>query len=141
MCEYPKIINQTKRKARKPHKCCECWTTIEKGEVYQCIEGLWDDFHTYRMCLDCDELWNSAQSRLSYYYDDGIEFGRLFEHVLDTENLPDVEKAVDILKKRNKVRPWMLELIEILKDNERKAKEKSETGETRGNHLQCRQGG
>ena len=40
--------------ARKPHKCCECRRTIQPGERYERVSGLWDgDFEEFKTCYDC----------------------------------------------------------------------------------------
>lgn len=45
--------------ARKEYKCCECGKTIKKGEPYWYTVGRWDDdFAVFRMCLDCDKMWD-----------------------------------------------------------------------------------
>lgn len=42
--------------ARKPHKCTECRGTIEVGEPYEYVSGLWDDHCTFHTCKLCVEL-------------------------------------------------------------------------------------
>lgn len=45
------------RKARKPHKCCECGDVIPKGASYEHVVGKWyDSIDTYRTCLPCREI-------------------------------------------------------------------------------------
>lgn len=45
-----------RRKARKPHKCCECRRPIAAGERYVELSGLWREggFATFRWCAHCD---------------------------------------------------------------------------------------
>jgi hypothetical protein len=41
-------------KARKPHKCCECYREIAAGSEYECITGKCDGYiDRYKTCLDC----------------------------------------------------------------------------------------
>ena len=40
--------------ARIRHTCCECYETIEPGEHYERVDGLWDGaWDTYYTCLPC----------------------------------------------------------------------------------------
>lgn len=40
--------------ARKSHLCCECLRTINRGEKYQYVRGLWEgDFSTFHTCSTC----------------------------------------------------------------------------------------
>jgi len=51
-------VSETKmRRARKPHRCCECGETIEPGETHHWVRGLWDGcWETYRTCLVCHQI-------------------------------------------------------------------------------------
>lgn len=41
--------------ARKPHRCCECFGWIEKGEFYERFSGVWDgNPATFKTCGDCN---------------------------------------------------------------------------------------
>jgi hypothetical protein len=47
-------------KARKPHKCCECFEPINVGDEYQYIFGVWDgEPSSYHTCEKCDDLRES----------------------------------------------------------------------------------
>lgn len=51
------VTTTTKRVARKPHTCCECRQTIQRGQTYEHTSGLWDgDWQTYKTCLPCVEI-------------------------------------------------------------------------------------
>jgi hypothetical protein len=62
MCECgdydpPEFLRERRVKANKPHECCECLQTIEKGETYQNASGKWDGrLETFRTCLGCLDL-------------------------------------------------------------------------------------
>ena len=65
------VLNDTKPRARKEHKCVECSRTIAVGEQYHRESGL--DYYreywfTYATCLHCDAardwLWNVCQGFL-----------------------------------------------------------------------------
>lgn len=66
------FTNNTHRRARKEHKCCECKTEIERGESYWHIstvqDGSWSDF---KQCNFCYEVAESA-----------VDYAR-------SENMPD----------------------------------------------------
>lgn len=45
------------RKARKPHRCCECREVINVGEVHQYVAGKSDgEFWEDRTCAACHEI-------------------------------------------------------------------------------------
>lgn len=53
----PEFYTQTKKKARKEHRCVECRETIEKGTKYEHVSGKWDGrTDTFRTCLSCVEI-------------------------------------------------------------------------------------
>ncbi len=55
-CEMPTVFNESKRKAKKQHTCCECDRDIPKSESYFMLQGLWDgQWRNYKQCLDCHE--------------------------------------------------------------------------------------
>ena len=68
MCEMAKVYDESKRRARKQHKCCECRLPIEVGEVHMRCSGLWDDsWSTFRQHLHCyhfSRLINSTTSEM-----------------------------------------------------------------------------
>jgi len=52
--DRPSICRVEWRKARKPHKCCECGDTITKGQRYEHVSGLWDGYwDRYDTCAIC----------------------------------------------------------------------------------------
>jgi hypothetical protein len=43
--------------ARKQHKCCECGATIQPGEKYEKVDGLWEDmWEHHTTCAICDRI-------------------------------------------------------------------------------------
>lgn len=57
---YPEFVRETDRKARVPHKCCECGATISPGNDYRVIAGCWGgQFNTFKQCEACADLWDS----------------------------------------------------------------------------------
>lgn len=62
--EQPSAFWETKRKAKKRHKCSECRGWIEVGEVYTATRGVWDGSpSSYKTCSDCWELSAWAESK------------------------------------------------------------------------------
>lgn len=58
-CGYdqPSAFWDSRPKAKKRHKCCECRGWIEPGEVYWRVRGVWDGApQTFAMCADCEGL-------------------------------------------------------------------------------------
>lgn len=59
------------RRARKQHTCCECGATIEKGEEYQNISGIWDrKYDHFKRCMPCEDLDASLSEVMCTYYGD-----------------------------------------------------------------------
>ena len=43
--------------ARTTHKCCECGDTINPGERYQRVSGVWEgEFDTFKTCFVCVKI-------------------------------------------------------------------------------------
>ena len=54
-CEH--VLVDKKRKCRKPRRCCECGTMIERGELYAYFCGVWEGrLDAYSTCEKCDDL-------------------------------------------------------------------------------------
>lgn len=52
--ESPQLYVARLIRARKQHRCVECYRTIEPGEQYENVRGLWDSvWKTYKTCLGC----------------------------------------------------------------------------------------
>jgi len=52
--DAPAVYQSRMVLARKPHGCCECNRTIEPGERYEVVRGLWDgQWSGYTTCLGC----------------------------------------------------------------------------------------
>jgi len=57
--ENPSTSREQWRKARKQHTCCECGLTIEPGEKYQYISGIWDGRPgSFKTCTPCAAIRN-----------------------------------------------------------------------------------
>jgi hypothetical protein len=98
MCDYdpPDFIWTRQPKARKQHKCQECFGTIEKGEKYQKTTSKYDGaIDTYETCLPCADLYIYAnQHELpvegTYSHTGCIYYGELHEVVRQSPELcPD----------------------------------------------------
>lgn len=61
----PDIYTETHPTAAKPHRCCECYRTIPKGEKYQRVKGLWDgEWATYCTCEKCEQQRDDYRSEV-----------------------------------------------------------------------------
>lgn len=63
--EQPSVFEETRRKARKEHRCNSCRGAIQAGEEYIATFGIWDGTPgRYKRCLDCDGLmaWAHTQN-------------------------------------------------------------------------------
>lgn len=76
--EGPSVFWESKPRARKEHKCCECLSAISPGEVYELFEGVWEgSFGRFRTCSICASVRDGAMSDRNH--DEGIAFGCLWE--------------------------------------------------------------
>lgn len=63
-------------KARKPHKCCECYREIAKGSEYQNLVGKYDgEIYTHKTCMDCVAIRNGMSC------DEGVGLGNLWDEI------------------------------------------------------------
>lgn len=68
MCDCgdgPSTYRETRPKARKSHKCCECGRMIQPGETYRHLWGVWEgEAKTFKTCDACQDLdaWARDQS-------------------------------------------------------------------------------
>lgn len=68
-CEMPTVFNESQRKAKKQHTCCECDRTIPKGESYFMLQGLWDgQWKNYKQCSTCHEIGNKYKDETNECY-------------------------------------------------------------------------
>ena len=52
--DAPTAFQQSARKAKKDHRCNECNRSIEQGETYRHVWGVWDNTaQTFKTCPDC----------------------------------------------------------------------------------------
>lgn len=68
-----RTISETIQAARKPHRCDHCGTTIDPGQQYERIRGVWEGtpsvFKSHLECRDCaHQMWRDRD----YNYDEGI---------------------------------------------------------------------
>jgi len=75
----PKYVRTTNPTAHKSHECCECLGTINVGEKYEYVTGLWGTKHDwFRTCLDC----TLVRARFSRYINyEELPFGSLRERM------------------------------------------------------------
>jgi hypothetical protein len=53
----PSVYRQQARRARKPHKCCDCGAEIKPGDEYLSIFGVWEgEAESFCMCLLCEDM-------------------------------------------------------------------------------------
>ena len=86
--ESPSVFWQTRPRARKDHKCCECGNTIQRGEHYWRFAGVWDrEFNHYKVCTGCEELRELLRAEEVETY-----LGGLYECMEEAENpIPAME--------------------------------------------------
>jgi hypothetical protein len=94
------MYNEVIRRARKPHKCCECGVTIAAGEQYQAVCAKWDgQFDSFCTCMPCVEIRAKSIAGLnSHDCCDLPCFTELYEYV--SNGLPDTADLVAEMKAR-----------------------------------------
>jgi hypothetical protein len=81
-CEAPTIYTETNPTARKRHICCECGSTIEPGERYERVDGLWSgQWESFKTCEFCAKVRFDARYDFDLMYDEAFPFGQLWECV------------------------------------------------------------
>lgn len=82
--ESPSVFNVTRRRARKPHACCECGDAIQPGDTYIHSSGCWDGhWDAYSQCLACDAWADALKAAMRAVPEacDCILFGQLWEAI------------------------------------------------------------
>lgn len=96
--EMPSCCHSTRPKARKRHRCCECWGWIEIGEVYNYLTGIWDGrASTYKTCLECTALREEIEARPGV---EAIALKGLYEEVAESDSIRDFTRLMAIAHKR-----------------------------------------
>mgnify|MGYP003154688263 CR=1 FL=1 len=81
MNDIPQCIEETTRKARKQHMCCECGVLIKSGQQYRYISGIWDGKPlSYKQCLACADRFQRETNNADYP-DEGPWFTGLYEYI------------------------------------------------------------
>lgn len=96
--DAPAVYNETWQTARKQHECYECGGTIQPGDEYQNIRGLWEGewfgAATCEKCADlrlslsvewCTELGNLRNNYREYLWETGKA---RYDEVLDRNVYP-----------------------------------------------------
>jgi hypothetical protein len=67
------VFDESSRRARKTHVCCECGQLINPGERYQYVRGLWDGaWQSFKTCEICVRIRRDI-------FPCGYEYGTLRE--------------------------------------------------------------
>lgn len=115
MCEIPSCYGHEERRARRAHKCCECYGMIRPGEKYHYHHGVWDgEALDYKVCADCEALRTECDG--DSRYDERTPFRGLQESVDGMwSGAPELfVRFVEIMRKRGAVIPsWMLVRADI----------------------------
>lgn len=62
---------ETKPKARKPHRCDQCFQNVDIGELYLRVEGIWEgEFSKYKSHIDCQKVADAIYSQMVQGYDE-----------------------------------------------------------------------
>lgn len=79
----PEFYDETLRRARKAHKCCECHGKIPVGLTYMLVNGKWDGevstFRLHQTCHEISKLQYTALAAVRDRNDDMPAFGEMVE--------------------------------------------------------------
>jgi hypothetical protein len=83
----PSVSTHATPVARKPHRCCECCRTIEVGERYHRVDGIWEGTaDSFATCDRCERTREAVDVGVAY--DERVPFGRLIEALDNNGGLP-----------------------------------------------------
>ena len=117
MSDYAKCYTITNPRARKQHRCCECYGIIEPGEKYHVFKGVWDVPMTFKTCSDCERERENYKSSMCIY--DILCFEGLYEDLSEWRD-EDFMRVVTIFKeRRRKPIPKWMEIRELEIKNEK----------------------
>lgn len=95
-CGQPEVYEESERRARKPHRCCECRRIINPGELYMTAFGVWfGDAERYSWCSDCESLKDTFREATK---GDCVCFGQLYEECEESGILCRVRRREDFLE-------------------------------------------
>ena len=91
-CEMPDVFNESKRKAKKKHECCECSQTIFKGDHYFMLQGLWDgQWKNYKQCINCSEVGHKLTASTNGCY----PLGDLIQELINCDGIENQNQDDD----------------------------------------------
>lgn len=121
MCdlETPEFCEESRPKAAKEHRCCECRGTIYTGEIYHLLKGVWNgEFQTYKTCTDCRDLIDGVTESPDHPVGVmDLAIGEFFHYVFESKNKDIISVFMSIRRTRGaKQSPggWMEEKEEKL---------------------------
>lgn len=80
--DLPSVYTETYRRAAKPHRCCECYREIPKGQLYQHVKGCWEgEWLEFKTCERCD----GQRHYLSRQIGESAPFGELREWCFESD--------------------------------------------------------
>src|SRR5579875_1654788 len=99
-CEYPEFYSESFPRAKKEHRCIECFAPIEIGEMHLYYRGKWDnEFSVGRQHMLCRKLCMFIRDE----FQDGecFGFGDLFEtwrdHNFGKKDDEEIKKARSLM--------------------------------------------
>ena len=102
------------RRARKEHKCTECDVTIQPGQIYEYVFGIWDGCkQVYKTCNDCLTVRKEFFCSMFFY---GRIWEDMWEHVFGGTVGDSVANCLKDLTPR--AREMVCELIENIWEEE-----------------------
>lgn len=93
--DQPEFCRETARKARKSHKCSECYREIAKHENYREVTGMWDGvFDRYRICCDCVSVYDELVCNACY----GHLWDAVHENIIRENAVPGAECMIALTR-------------------------------------------
>ena len=89
--KQPSAFLQREHKARKTHKCCECYKAIKPGDTYVVSSGIWEgEPDSFKQCKRCAEIMNICACYASGNDYEPVEFGGLAAWLVEFDDGHDI---------------------------------------------------
>jgi hypothetical protein len=101
--ETPDLYSQRTVKAKKEHKCSECGYTIQPGEQYEYVFGVWGGVpNTYKTCMRCIDLRASLSEYYEGCYGHTTLFDDYYEMLICTGDSDEAKEQVQRIREKHR---------------------------------------
>jgi hypothetical protein len=113
--DYAEVCIHLQPRARKEHRCDECYGAIQPKEQYSIWQGIFEgEPFRFKNCNECERLRDEINKGIKDP-DERVPFNELYEFVFESNHLPFIKAFLENKEKRGaEIKPWMLERIDAL---------------------------